>query len=67
METVIKVRGMTCMHCVATVKQTLEQISGVRGASPDLPSGTVHVEGHEFDRKKLFEAIAEAGYEPLDS
>jgi uncharacterized membrane protein YraQ (UPF0718 family)/copper chaperone CopZ len=58
----LKVEGMSCQHCVATVKKSLEDIDGVDSALPDLDSGDVIVTGDNLDEEKLAAAVRQAGY-----
>ncbi len=58
----IQVRGMTCNHCVNTVKTALEEVAGVKEAVPDLTTGTVLVQGENIDTNTLLQAVKEAGY-----
>jgi len=59
---VLKVGGMSCGHCVASVKKSLEEIEGVEEATPDLNSKTVTVKGEELNKTALKEAILAAGF-----
>jgi uncharacterized membrane protein YraQ (UPF0718 family)/copper chaperone CopZ len=59
---VIDVAGMTCQHCVGSVKRTLESMDSVTSASPDLASGKVRVVGQGFAVPALAEAIEQAGF-----
>lgn len=56
------VKGMTCGHCVKSVKQAVEALPDVESATIDLKTGTLQVKGnvHESELRK---AIDEAGYE----
>ena len=61
----IKVEGMTCGGCVASVLNALTQRDGVGAATADLDSGVVAV---EFDpaviqQPSLEEAIVDAGFD----
>jgi copper chaperone CopZ len=62
MATVIKVAGMSCEHCAATVEKAAKSVPGVTGAKVDLQAANVTVEG-AFDRDNVVKAIAAAGYE----
>ena len=44
--------GMSCMHCVATVKESVGALPGVTKVEPDLASKTVKIEG-DGDQVKL--------------
>lgn len=58
----LEVEGMTCGHCVANVKKTLEGLDAVEAANPDLSSGLVRVRGTQLDVAVLTEAVEKAGY-----
>lgn len=62
----LKVEGMTCPHCVANVKKTLEQMDGVDRAEPDLESGWVAINGDGLDRQAMSAAIKAAGYQVIE-
>ena len=58
------VKGMTCGHCVASVKEEVSAISGVQNVDVVLESGAVTVvsEG-ELATETVRAAVEEAGYE----
>lgn len=62
-ELIIPVRGMTCGHCVASVKGALEALDGVERAEPDLRKNLVRIRGGNLDRDKIAQAVRRAGYE----
>ena len=63
MEKILKVEGMSCNHCVASVKKALEGIDGVREADVRLEDKSARV---EFDKdvadEALVKAVEDAGY-----
>ncbi len=62
---VLNVEGMSCMHCVGAVKQSVGSLPGVAKVEPDLASKTVKVE-FDDDKVKLNDIkakIEDAGYE----
>ena len=64
---VLKVEGMSCMHCVNAVKESVGSLSGVTRVEPDLEGKQVVVE-FDDDKVKLEdikEKIVEAGYEVI--
>ncbi len=62
-EHVIRVDGMMCTHCEASVKAALEAIPGVTEAHADHESGTVVVRcGSDVKDKTLSKAIEKEGY-----
>ncbi|WP_433509151.1 heavy-metal-associated domain-containing protein [Nonomuraea sp. CA-143628] len=58
------VKGMTCGHCVSSVKEEVGEVAGVTSVEVDLASGllTVGSEGL-IDEAKIVAAVEEAGYE----
>lgn len=59
-----RVVGMTCDHCVRSVRDEVEQIAGVTQIDVDLASGAVTVESDGPVSEEAFaSAIDEAGYE----
>jgi copper chaperone CopZ len=57
------VDGMTCAHCVLSVREEVGEIDGVQSVDVDLPSGRVTVHGPVVDDEAVRVAVAEAGYE----
>lgn len=62
MPVTLQVEGMSCQHCVANVKSSLEAIEGVSQATPDLASGEVVIEGDNLSSDQLAQAVVDAGY-----
>lgn len=58
----LQVEGMSCQHCVASVKQALEGVAAVESALPDLASGQVQVRGTGVDGSALVQAVEAAGF-----
>ena len=59
------VPGMTCGHCVATVRGEIEKVPGVEGVAIDLDSKVVVVSGTELNEGAVWAAVDEAGYEAV--
>jgi copper chaperone CopZ len=57
------VQGMTCAHCVASVREEVSEIPGVEAVDVDLASGRMTVEGTGVDEAAVRAAVVEAGYE----
>jgi hypothetical protein len=57
------VDGMTCQHCVASVKRALEGCDSVDEATPDLASGLVHIRGDRLDVTALIKVIQKVGFQ----
>ena len=68
MAPVLKVKGMSCQHCVMSVTKALTQLEGIRNVQVDLAKGEVR-----FDNTKsitidqIQKAITDAGYEVAPS
>ncbi|HEX6469161.1 MAG TPA: heavy-metal-associated domain-containing protein [Streptosporangiaceae bacterium] len=62
--TTYTVTGMTCGHCVDSVKEEVGQVPGVTGVDVDLATGRLTVTGDGAgDHARIRQAVAEAGYE----
>lgn len=58
----LKITGMSCQHCVGSVRAALEGVAGVRDVETlDLDSGRALIEGR-VDPELLVAAVKEAGY-----
>ena len=57
------VAGMTCSHCVMSVREEVEEIDGVSAVDVDLASGRLTVSGEGFGDDAVAAAGADAGYE----
>ncbi|MDR3130019.1 MAG: cation transporter [Treponema sp.] len=63
MQTVLKIEGMSCEHCVKAVKAALEGTAGVRSADVNLRDKSAlvdHADGLTTEALKA--VIEEAGY-----
>lgn len=57
------VAGMTCGHCVSSVKEEVGEVPGVTGVEVDLDSGRVDVTSDApIDPELIRAAVDEAGY-----
>jgi len=63
--TTLKVKGMTCNHCVSAVTTALEETPGVRSARVDLDAGQAVVDYDDAlaSPRELATVVAAAGYE----
>lgn len=68
MKSEYSVSGMTCEHCVSSVKEEVSKIDGVTGVAVNLASGVVSVESESAPAAEaIAAAIDAAGYELSDS
>ncbi len=61
----IKIKGMSCQHCVASTTKALEGLAGVSGVQVDLEKGEARYEG-QVDPQKVKEAIEKIGFEVVE-
>ncbi|MFI7423665.1 heavy-metal-associated domain-containing protein [Nonomuraea sp. NPDC049684] len=58
------VKGMTCGHCVSSVKEEVSGVAGVTGVEVDLASGRLTVTSEsQVEESQIASAVEEAGYE----
>lgn len=65
MKTIINIEGMSCMHCVAAVKNALENLNGVTAVEVILEKKIAEIE-YESDivnTDDMISAIEEQGFE----
>jgi copper chaperone len=56
------VTGMTCDHCVRSVREEVGEIAGITAIDVDLASGRLTVGGEDIRDEAVRAAVAEAGY-----
>jgi copper chaperone len=56
------VQGMTCEHCVLSVREEVSEVAGVDSVDIDLDSGRIVVGGAGFTDEAVAAAVDEAGY-----
>ncbi len=62
----IKIKGMTCRHCVMAVTKALSGIDGVREVKVDLETGMATFEEEKpVDMGVIRERVKKAGYDVL--
>ncbi|MDP2973342.1 MAG: copper ion binding protein [Deltaproteobacteria bacterium] len=64
MASVLKVKGMSCQHCVMSVTKALSQLEGIQNVQVDLTKGEVRFENTKaVATDQIVKAITDAGYE----
>jgi uncharacterized membrane protein YraQ (UPF0718 family)/copper chaperone CopZ len=58
----IKVKGMTCNHCKATVEDNVSAMEGIDSAEADLGTGKLSISGENIDLDKVKEKVESLGY-----
>jgi copper chaperone len=62
--TTVKINGMSCQHCVASVTKAIQDISGVSQVSVDLDKGEATYEG-DVSQQDVKDAIVKVGFEAV--
>lgn len=64
-EAVLHIRGMTCDHCVKSVRKALTELDGVDSAEVDLKDQTATIRFNEsrVSIDRLRETVRKIGYE----
>jgi len=57
------VTGMTCDHCVLSVREEVSEVAGITDVDVDLASGRLTVSGRGVTDDAVRAAVREAGYE----
>jgi copper ion binding protein len=66
MPSIIKVKGMSCQHCVISVTKALGQLEGIKNVQVDLAKGEVRFDNtKEVASDKIEKAVADAGYDVI--
>lgn len=66
--TVLKVKGMSCQHCVMSITKALGQVGGIQSVQVDLAKGEVRFDNREgVASDQIEKAIVDAGYEVLSN
>ncbi len=64
MGSVLKVKGMSCQHCVMSVTKALNQLDGIKNVQIDLAKGEVRFDNTKnLASDRIQKAIVDAGYE----
>jgi copper chaperone len=60
----VKIKGMTCQHCVMAVTRALSAIDGIKDVKVDLKTGTAtYDEIKPVDASVITATIKKAGYD----
>jgi len=55
--------GMTCDHCVLSVREEVSELAGIAAVDVDLTSGRLRLRGQDIADAAVRDAVADAGYE----
>lgn len=63
----IKIKGMSCQHCVMAASKALSAVDGIKNVQVDLKTGTATYEETEsVDAKAVAAAIKKAGFDVVE-
>ena len=63
----VKVKGMSCQHCVASVTKALSEIEGITDVQVNLEKGeATYNENSPVAEQTIKDAIARIGFEVVD-
>jgi copper chaperone len=64
MTSVLKVKGMSCQHCVMSVTKALMQLEGIKNVQVDLAKGEVRFDNTKsITSDQIQKVIEDAGYQ----
>ena len=63
MKKIIKIEGMNCGHCTASVEKALKAVVGVTDVSVDLSSKSATVEVENVSDETLKKTVVDTGFE----
>lgn len=58
----LKIRGMTCGHCVMSVRNELTKLAGVKVEDVQIGKARVQYDESQVKRQDIARAVEEAGY-----
>lgn len=61
------VEGMTCSHCVTSVREEVSEVPGVEAIELSLRSGELKVTGEDVSHDAVRNAVEAAGYTVIES
>ncbi len=68
MPSTVRVKGMSCQHCVMSVTKALGQLEGIKNVQVDLAKGEVRFDNSkEIALSRVEKAISDAGYQVVPS
>ncbi|MBD3223609.1 MAG: hypothetical protein GF313_02700 [Caldithrix sp.] len=61
------IKGMTCHHCVHSVSEALQKVTGVKDVevSLDTSEAIIEIDPQTFDSAEAAQIVADAGYEMI--
>lgn len=63
----LDIEGMSCAHCVASVRKALGSIAGVNVREVSIGNATVELDPAQADVATIIDAVQDAGYEAREA
>ncbi len=60
----VKIKGMSCQHCVKSTQEALEKLSGISNVKVNLDKGEASFDG-DIDLTQVKEVITKIGFEVI--
>jgi copper chaperone len=61
-ETTIKIDGMSCQHCVMSVKKALGGLKGIEDANVSIGNAAIRYDDSKVRKEEIEAAIEKAGF-----
>lgn len=65
-ELTLKIEGMSCQHCVMSVKKAIDGVSGVSSSDVEVGSAKVTYDENSATKEAIAAAIRSAGYKVVE-
>ena len=64
----LKIKGMSCQHCVVSISKALKDLKGVKDVKVSLEKGSAEVNYDDklVTKTQMSEAVADAGYTEIN-
>lgn len=62
----LKIEGMSCQHCVMSVKKALDALDGIESSEVSVGLAHVTYDKDKMDRETIASAVRGAGYRVVD-
>jgi copper chaperone len=64
-ETMLKIEGMSCQHCVMRVKKAIDAVAGVTKSDVAVGTATIQFDESKAKKEDVIAAIEKAGYKVI--
>ncbi len=58
----LKIEGMSCQHCVSSVRKAVDTITGIKLSDISVGSATIDYDESLTDREEIVKAVQSAGF-----